>query len=135
MQNKSDIFKILIFFLVILSLIFSYGNFRCKNPDYRDPLMRKLGILDLDGWSITHFLTYMLITYIFPDYWVLIAVMGVSWEVFEQVLGSSRPGWLGGFGNCATTDPNVKEWWFGRLSDIVINFMGMSIGYYLAKRK
>jgi len=92
--------------------------------------MNGLNIGDLDGWSVSHLLFFMMIGYLYPNQLYLAFVLGVCWELFESLYGEKRPRFLGGFGDCATTDPNVQygPWWYGRMSDIVMNLMGLLIG-------
>lgn len=106
------------------------------NPDYHDPLMNKLGVGDLDGWSIAHLLFFMVLGYMYPDTFLISMGLGVGWEAFEHFLGKQRPGYLGGFGDCITTDPALEEgpWWFGRVSDIGMNALGFLLGAYLRQR-
>ena len=135
-QLGNNVRVAIIAFLCFL-IICIYGKFRCNNPDYHDPLMRKLGVLDLDGWSITHFAFFAMIGYLYPDTFFVAMGLGIAWEVFEHLLGENRPGFLGGFGDCMTTDPQVKghQWWFGRLSDIIMNILGFWAGASLKKWK
>ena len=126
-------YKVLISCIVCFVIISLYGSYRCKNPKFHDPLMNKLGILDLDGWSITHFVFFLSLGYFFPDTIVLSMSLGIGWELFEQLIGKARPGMLGGFGDCVTTDPGIHgSWWFGRLSDIVMNASGFLLGMYIS---
>ena len=127
-------YKVIIIAFICFLVICLYGKYRCDNPDYHDPLMKQLGVFDLDGWSITHFAFFALLGYLYPDtFWVAMA-LGVSWEVFEHFLGKNRPGILGGFGDCITTDPSVEgPWWFGRISDIIMNMAGFLFGAWLSQ--
>ena len=80
--------------------IFPYGRYRSLHPTYIDPLMTKIGILDFDGWSVTHFCWYGLMGYIFPTRAIVVLGTGTIWEVIEWLLGKTRPAILGGFGDC-----------------------------------
>lgn len=137
---SNKFYKIFIFMIYIAFLIFSYGFIRCKT-NLHDPFMNKLKIgnkklFDLDFWSILHFLCFTIITYLLPHKFLTIQLFGISWELFEQLLGKHRPDFLGGFGNCENllqTDKNTELWWYGRASDIIMNFFGGLFGYYLSK--
>ena len=128
-----------IFFIVILISIFSYGSYRCDNPDYKDILENKIGIFDLDGWSISHLLFFTLIGYLFPhkNYILLAFIFGILWELFEHFYGKNRPGWLGGYGDCdkkLKSDKNEDgNWWYGKPTDILMNALGLIIGFHLWK--
>lgn len=125
-SDNVQVVGIAIFVFLVICL---YGKYRCTHPEYHDPLMKKLGIFDLDGWSLSHLFFFAILGYLYPNTFVVSMGLGVGWEVFEHVVGKNRPGFLGGFGDCATTDPGVSgSWWFGRASDIVMNVVGFLIG-------
>lgn len=129
-------------YLIISSLcvclIFTYGNYRCSNKDtyFKDPLLTKLGLMDLDGWSLTHILFYLLLGYLFPDHFVPLMLMGVLWEIVEHfVLNHLKS--LNYHAKCTNMLlPRDQEnrWWFGRVSDIPMNALGFAIGYHLNKK-
>lgn len=128
-------YKVLLVCFIVFLIICLYGNYRCMNPEYHDPLMRKLGVGDLDGWSIAHLIFFMVLGYMYPDTFLVAMGLGVGWEAFEHFLGKQRPGFLGGFGDCITTDPALEgPWWFGRLSDIGMNMFGFLLGAYFRQR-
>lgn len=128
-------YKVVLIAAACFLVICLYGKFRCNNPDYHDPLMNKLGVLDLDGWSLSHFGFFTLLGYLYPDTFVVSMSLGIGWEAFEHILGKNRPGILGGFGDCMTTDPGIQgSWWFGRVSDIVMNLLGFIFGAWLNGR-
>ena len=111
--------------------IFPYGRYRSMNPNYVDPLMTKIGIGDLDIWSITHFFWYGLMGYVFPTRSIEVLTMGATWETTEWILGKTRPAIMGGFGDCPN-NINAKDndkWWYGRCSDLVVN----TVGFFLAR--
>ena len=133
-KRSLQVFMIGILTIVIIGL---YGSYRCNNPEYKDMLMGKLKIWDLDGWSISHFTLFFILGYFYPDKMYFSLFPGLMWEAFEHYYGQNRPGFLGGFGDCMTTDPNVKNgaWWYGRLSDIIVNYLGFVIGSYMSVGK
>jgi len=132
-----QVLSLLCYFVVCAVLIFMYGNYRCENPDFKDPLQTKLGIGDLDGWSLSHLLFFMFIGYHFKgEYLIAAFFIGVLWELFEHYYGEERPGWLGGYGDCdMRTDPLEGNWWYGKWSDIVMNLIGLVLGSHLLKIK
>ena len=131
-----QVLSLLCYFVVCAVLIFMYGNYRCDNPDFKDPLQTKLGIGDLDGWSLSHLLFFMFIGYHFKGKYLIAAfLLGVLWELFEHYYGEERPGWLGGYGDCdMQTDRLDGSWWYGKWSDIVINLIGLVLGSHLLKK-
>jgi len=135
MNKKNIIF--MSHFIICVIIIFIYGSYRCNNPDFKDPLQTKLRLFDLDGWSLSHLLFFMLIGYNYGGQYLIAAfILGVLWEGFEHYYGEKRPGWLGGYGDCnkMRTDPLEGNWWYGKFSDIIMNILGLIIGYYLQNK-
>jgi hypothetical protein len=127
------------YFILCLLIIFMYGSYRCKNPNYKDILETKIYIDDLDGWSLSHLLFFIFIGYQFKEnkYLIVAFVFGILWELFEHYYGEKRPGWLGGYGDCDNlkTDRENSNWWYGKYSDIFMNVSGLLIGYYFVNNK
>ena len=126
-------------YVIVLSFIFLYGQYRCSNKTFKDPLEKKISIakIELDGWSITHVTFFMLMGYLFPNTLIQTMGMGILWELFEHVYGKHRPGWLGGYGgqcNNMATDREDGNWWYGKWTDIVCNMFGFLVGQYLSKK-
>lgn len=117
--------------LIAVLCICVYGQLRC-NLDFVDPLSMKLGIWDLDGWSITHLLLFFITGCMYPDKKLLLFAYGVVWEGIEHLLGRSRPTWLGGWAHCEekSNADYIGGWWFGRMSDIIVNATGLAISIY-----
>lgn len=112
--------------------IFPYGYYRSLHPGFVDPLMTKIGIGDLDIWSLTHFGWYGGVGYFYPMHVPWVLTLGVVWEGIEHLLGEARPAILGGFGDCPgnINAQRHKKWWYGRPSDLVMNALGCCIGAY-----
>ncbi len=109
--------------------IFPYGRYRSLHPTFIDPLMTKIGFMDLDGWSISHFCWYGMMGYVFPTRTIEVLGAGAIWEAIEWFLGKTRPAIMGGFGDCPNninTRHNDK-WWYGRSSDLIVNALGFFI--------
>ena len=128
--------KYIISFVACILFIFGYGSYRCRNPKYKDILEKSIGIGELDGWSMTHFLFFLYLGYTFPrkEYLIIAVIMGIAWELFEHFYGKYRPGWLGGYGDCqelASDKTDDGNWWYGKWTDIVMNTSGLFIGYLI----
>jgi len=127
--------KLIYYFLFILSILVIgvYGRYRCTHTDFKDPLETQL-FYELDGWSVSHYIFYALIGFLYPDQFFLTLILGICWELFEHYYGTQRPGWLGGYGDCPalasdkTTDGN---WWYGKWTDIICNILGFLTGQYI----
>ena len=137
-MKKNNLFWLLI--IICPLLIGLYGYYTCNNlKTYKDYLTmdlfnnssKKYG---LDGWSVTHLLFYMLLAYLFPNKIILTVSLGIIWELVEMFLGIYiviyKPDIFKEFGSCSTD--NTKIWWYGKFSDIIVNFIGFIIGQYLA---
>lgn len=130
--TTEDNLKLVGLAVVCFLVISLYGKFRCANPTFHDPLMKKIGVGDMDGWSLSHFFFFMLLGFLFPDSLLVAMALGAAWEGFEHLAGKHRPAILGGFGDCVTTDPGVSgSWWYGRLSDLAMNLSGFVVGMAL----
>lgn len=111
-----------------------YGYLRCRRK-FIDPLSTKLHVWDLDGWSVTHFVLFTVVGYLFRGWQLGIVafLLGVLWELVEHWMGRRRPSWLGGWGDCDAKEFEKQNanWWFGRYSDILMNTMGIVLGNML----
>lgn len=92
--------------------------------------MTKIGLYDLDIWSVIHFVYYGGFGYYYPNHFVFVMCGGVGWELFEQMLGESRPGWLGGFDKGNINIKDCPNWLYGRKSDILMNVTGFFYRIY-----
>lgn len=137
-REHAEIKRIFLYMGLCVSIIFFNGYVRCHCGDGTDLLMTKLGVWDLDGWSLTHFTFFAIMGYLFPTHFWLLTALGVSWELLEHLMGRKRPSWMGGFGDCQLTtdqiDSTHKDWWFGRESDILMNVLGLFVGMKMRKR-
>ena len=114
-----------------VAAILAYSNYRCSSRSryFRDPLLTKLGVWDLDGWSLTHVLFYVLLGYLFPTQFVPLMAAGVLWELTESHIMTR----LSARGKCAEMESS--SWWFGRLSDIPMNALGFYLGRCLLRAR
>jgi len=81
-----------------------------------------------DFWAISHIIFYALLGYFFPGYtnMIVFTYFGIVWEVIEESTGSPefRRAYLGSF--------KGDKWWYGRVTDIAFNSIGLIIGNYIA---
>ena len=113
--------------IIIVISIFLYGSYRCNHLDYDDPLERKLHILELDGWSLSHFILFMILGFFYPAYLPLWFVLGCLWELCEYIFKS-----VGGK-RCQGVNPRNDKWWYSRWSDIFVNTGGLLTGLTLGR--
>jgi hypothetical protein len=124
--------EIFLFMIICVLIIMIYGHLRCQL--FPDPLQKKLPIWDLDGWSVIHFLFYMSMSFMYPKYFWTITICGILWELFEEYCNVYQPTIFKKYGPCASTDValqkgNERIWWYGKISDIVMNVLGSILGY------
>tara|TARA_Y100000389_G_scaffold67262_1_gene63549 strand:+ start:1602 stop:2036 length:435 start_codon:yes stop_codon:yes gene_type:complete len=126
-----------LYFLICIVIIFLYARFRCLNLDiYKDPLENGIKNSSIDGWSSTHLFFYMLIGYKYPNTFILTLIFGILWELFETYIGLYEPKLFENWGFCNSKNKNLKKkWWYGKLSDPIINSIGFFIGMKINKIK
>jgi VanZ family protein len=137
---NADVVKIIVISFLCAGFIMVYGFMRCRIPGYKDPLTKTVfgerWKEILDGWSLAHLLFYMLLGYMFPDYLILIVLIGAAWEVVES-LSQHKPFYLSGCKaqKVISTDPtnSAQGWWYSKFTDLIHNTIGAMIGYMLAK--
>ena len=58
---------------------------------------------------------------------------GCIWELFETYVGYYKPEQIKGLGFCDTfgSDGKLKVWWYGKWSDLIMNFSGFVLGHYI----
>lgn len=136
--------QLCLFLFLIASSVIIYSQIRCAYPDFKDPL----GIhseLYIDGWLLSHFITFGIVGYVFPTHFYLAMILGVLWEIFEYLLGKNTPTFL----KCKiqnknkpkyqylfkTNDSNIQTkndaWWYARHEDIIVDFLGFVTGYFI----
>jgi hypothetical protein len=132
MKINNNILIILICIFVSISIII-YGQIRCKLR-FADPLIKPVTynnkqLFDLDGWSISHLIMFIILGYIFDKNVLLLIFMGTLWEVIEIIFGKISYV-LPALESCHIKNKN-SDWWYGRMSDIYVNIIGIFIGYNL----
>lgn len=85
---------------------------------------------------MSHFLFFLLIGLSLKGNWIALIILfllGCIWEWFEDYAGKDRPGWLGGFGDCnMSTDKEHGKWWYGKWTDILLNGIGLILGFIIS---
>jgi len=89
---------------------------------------------DIDGWSITHFVLFMLFGFVQPGYPLTFMAVGVGWELFEDYLSADENTKLV---SCSTDKGMLRNfmcngiqdgYWYGKWDDILCNTLGYVIG-------
>ena len=71
-----------------------------------------------------------MIGYLYPKTIIISMLLGSLWELTETYFGIYRPKIVKGYGFCDTKNKNEKPkvWWYGKKSDIFVNFTGFMVG-------
>ncbi len=135
----SNIQQIYLIGVVCAVIIILYGIYRCKNPDFKDPLNIRMETENktisniFNGWAMSHFVFYATLGYFYPQHYIAIFIMGVIWELYEMFLQSEQPWYVKYIGNCNVgTDQTTSPWWYGQYEDIIVNGTGILLGVYLS---
>lgn len=128
-NNQCNKIFIFIFYFISILAIFIYQLIKSTILK-TDPLqLIKISKTDIDGWSITHFLfNFFLMRKCKSNKSLFIYVFlgGILWEIFEELYG-----YLVNRTVKYLTGRDDGVWWYGKISDIVVNLLGNIIGYIL----
>jgi hypothetical protein len=87
-----------------------------------------------DGWGLIHLTFYALLTYLYPQYYLEIFIIGVLWEIIESInMSKGKPFYMSSC-NINTNTDDINEWWNGRWQDIIMNTLAQLFGYMLYKK-
>ena len=126
-----------VYFILYLNCgaaVILYENIKCYIKNYNAKFTSLLFLegnyfknnyFVIDKWYLTHLLFYGMMGYLYPDILHLSMTMGFLWEAFEFYLGYYKPKW---FFNCYNTKHNSSGCWYGRVSDIFVNYIGFITG-------
>jgi hypothetical protein len=128
-KNKKNILQIFILISIIIVLI---GYFRCnKNIKKYDIFSKnynftKYEFLDnyLNGWGISHLILYFLLTFIYPDEWIFILMIGILWEFIEEFFSQL---------DLKYCFKKNYEYWYSRYEDIIMNSLGIGTALIIKK--
>lgn len=133
MENVPDYIVLGGVLLGCILVIILYGSYRCRYMTSADPITYcpTTGVLCnfIDGWGILHMLLFGILTYFYPHRWFELFILGVLWEGLECI-ASEHPFYIT---KCREIHKS-SQWWYGRWSDIVMNSIGITIGYNIARR-
>lgn len=123
-----------LFFVFIVFLIFIIGAIRCKT--HYDPLLHKI-VGKVDWWMVSHVITFAIAGFYFPDTFIYAMILGIIWELIENMLGKFKPSHFKSFGFCIDDKQKLKfkthkaSWWYGQYEDVIADAIGFIIGKYL----
>ena len=127
---------LLIFGILIMYWLFLAMNCGLANASNCDNINRVLFdtkiIGNFGGWNLTHLIFYYFVGLLFPDCILIAMVIGVIWEIFEEILGSiNLPGMVNTTGVSGLQYGD--RWVKGNLNDILCNFIGFVAGMLTTK--
>ena len=113
----------------VLKNLYSYSDIV-----HKDILNAKVFELHYIGscswWPITHFCSFTIITFFWPECWFVHFVLGLLWEMFEKfykiMIENSYK-----FSRTRKTNQSIEyiNWWDSSMKDILFNSAGILIGY------
>ena len=122
--------------LTLLALLFIVVGHK-----YRDQVQTKLKKefiklpeTTVDWWSISHILLYMIFGFLIPDKHTTFLLIGVIFEVLEDMLSSDKTTQLV---NCTDSinKNNIMckfsintDYWYGKWDDVFMNLLGYTLG-------
>ena len=133
--------EFILYYIICILLIFIYKGYRCKHPQKKDILEKEL-FYEIDFWSVSHLIFFAIVAYNFPTkkYIFISFILGCIWELFEKFGGSDivdehQP--LQYIISCksklATEKNGNGRFWYAKWTDIIVNSLGLIIGYHLHK--
>lgn len=130
------IYFTIIILLIGLNAVFItalYGSDQIKDQDVLNvTFYENVPIIgDFGGWSLSHFIAFFIAGLLFPEMWVLIFILGISWEFFEIVLGMTVEKFLGTSPATKSNRMYDQRWITGNISDIWMNAAGLFLGYWI----
>lgn len=138
-HSSLDFYYFFILFICIFT-IYIISLYRCEvgqinileKPSDKYILFNRYKLSDygIDVWSLLHFLFYGFLGYLYPETFIFTMGLGIVWETFEFYIGKHRPAFLKNIGFCST-DGNETTWWYGKFSDIIVNYLGFISGKIL----
>lgn len=124
--------------------ILLYGLYRCKNKEFKDPLINGKKICRVcDMWSVSHLVFNFILGYMYPNNLYFIIFMGLLWELFEYLIQSDYvnniPVFQNIIGISKCKDDKIlsnkkMHWVYYELTDIPMNIIGAILGVYFKKR-
>ena len=135
--SMSSLGVLIIIYFLVMKYLFK------KNASAFDPLNKKIINIHIFGktccssWPISHFVSYAIFTYIWPQYIIHIFVLGIVWECVEYLfkLLTTPKGKELKFKRTRNKNNDIEytTWWDSSSKDIIFNSMGIAFGYGLKK--
>jgi len=121
---------VLCFILILIGEIYRKDLYASMNRPYFT-----VQAFDVDSWSIAHFMLYMAIGFVVPNYPLSFLILGIGWEVLEDVLATDKNTKLV---NCLNDKDGLHKkimcnsplngFWIADFDDLLFNMVGYLIG-------
>ena len=136
--------KLQIFLIGLYSqaIIIWFSGVRCSDKSLKDPMQKILGgkkglFAEMrDGWSISHFIWFAIVTNMYPNEIPFLIFGGIIWEIFEYLTSTSNLKMLKilrGISECKIVTDESQTWWYAKYTDILMNIFGCYTGYLVYK--
>lgn len=125
---------ILYILIPICILIFIYGYYK-NNAFYikYDILSKNYNFTNikllnnyLDGWALSHFILFFILTYIYPSEWKFLIIVGILWEITEYILSTKNFHYI-------YNHKYNENFWYARYQDIIMNILGILTAFTILK--
>lgn len=123
--NVRGMYLLFGYIFVSLFIFFIPAILKCKSNEfckkYIDGMCNHVINIrcDLDWWSVTHFIFYIILGFMFPHLWYILIILGISWELIEFGVSKIEKTYF------------TSNYWRGRWSDLVVNTFGFIVGLSL----
>ena len=118
-------YGLILVIIIVLIVIVCYHQFLKRiygSSDYRDYDLLQINLIEFPGennnvnlWKLSHVLFYFVLGWYFPQYWKIVIIIGILWEIIEISAGVLTK----------------NKWWYGCASDILANVFGFAMGVTL----
>lgn len=117
-----------IFVSVVSCLFVKCGHLFPQLQNVMTTVLFKNSFVVLDCWSLIHFSLHATYGVLFSDHFWMFFLLGISWEIMEDIFASSHNTILFHWG---TTDYTKNSYWYAKWDDIVMNTCGFFFGILL----
>ena len=108
------------YFVGVATLVCLYGAYKCIW--LKDDYLAK-NIMGIDGWALSHFITFAIAGVLFPDSFFATLCIGILWEILEYTFQNTHNKFTTWTSQC-----DYGKYWYGRPVDIIYNVLGFLFG-------
>lgn len=132
--------QIIILYILITICIFIVinGYYKCKKNNVffikYDILSKNYNFTNikllnnyLNGWALSHFMLFFILTYIYPSEWKFLIIAGIIWEIIEYALSMKN------FNYICNNKNKYYNFWYAQYEDIIMNILGIITAFTILK--